>query len=110
MISPSSRIDIAAAHPDFGGIQYSKDYLQNFEPIQMEFIASARSILLGHNLVYGEHCWQIKALELYLYHPDFWPDETTHFFNSKQRSSNWKEPLGTFIAMPSLRLIIRVST
>jgi hypothetical protein len=90
MISPSSRIDMAAVLPNFESIQYTEDLRTNAKLIQNEFIRSARSILLGHDLVYGdrgEHHWQIKALELYFYHSTFWPDETTHFkrFDAKQQ-------------------------
>jgi hypothetical protein len=90
MISPSSRIDMAAVLPNFESIQYAEDLFTNAKLIQKEFIRSARLILLGHNLVYrdrGEHHWQINALELYFYHSKFWPDETTHFkrFDAKQQ-------------------------
>jgi hypothetical protein len=90
MIIPSSRIDMAAVLPNFKDIQYAKDIHENFELIRNEFMRSARAILLGYDLVYEgrqEYRWKINALELYFYHSDFWPDETTHFkrFNAKQQ-------------------------
>lgn len=81
----SSQNDIEAILPDFGRLEYSENLDENFKIIQAEFIRSARSILLGHELVYKEHRWPITALELYFYHPTFWPDETTHYYRFKQK-------------------------
>ena len=56
--------------PNFEGIL-------GFEDIKSRFIQSARLIMLEHDLVRAEHRWQITALELYLFHPEVWPDDST---------------------------------
>ena len=81
----NSQNDTEAILPDFGRLEYSKNPYENFQVVQTEFIRSARSILLDCELVYEEHRWPITALELYFYHPTFWPDQTTHFYRFKQR-------------------------
>lgn len=80
-----SKADIKLIVPDFGQIEYSGNWDENFQAIQREFIRCARSILLSHELTYKGQRWLITALELYLYHSDFWPDTTTHFYRFKQR-------------------------
>jgi hypothetical protein len=50
------------------------------EAIRARFINAARSIMLEHKLVRADYCWDITALELYLYRSDIWPDESTHGF------------------------------
>jgi hypothetical protein len=56
-----SQNDIEAILPDFGRLEYSANPDENFQIIQTEFIRSAQSILLGHELVYKEHRWPISA-------------------------------------------------
>jgi hypothetical protein len=51
--------------------------VQSFDDIQNRFIESGRSILLEHDLVRESDRWQITALELYLFHPELWPDDST---------------------------------
>jgi hypothetical protein len=84
MNTQSLQSDIEAILPDFGRLEYSESREENFKIIQGEFIRSARSILLDGKLVYEEHHWPITALELYFYHPIFWPDKTTHFDSFRQ--------------------------
>jgi hypothetical protein len=89
----TSTLNTAATLPKFESIQYSEDLNVNLELIQKEFIRCARSILLGHDLAregHEEHAWKINALELYFYHPEFWPDETTHFYRfDKKQQLEW---------------------
>ena len=50
------------------------------DAIRARFINAARSIMLEHKLVRSDYCWDITALELYLYRSGIWPDESTHGF------------------------------
>jgi hypothetical protein len=74
--------DIEAVLPDFGRLEYSVNPNENFQAIQSEFVRCARSILLHYELAYKEHRWPITAIELYFYHKTFWPDTTSHFFQT----------------------------
>ena len=51
-----------------------------FEAIRSRFLNAARSIMLEHKLVRADYCWDITALELYLYRSGIWEDKTTHGF------------------------------
>src|SRR5262249_39224622 len=59
------------------------------EEIRLRFIQSARSILLDHDLVRAEHRWQITALELYLFHPEVWPDDSTDSDDVQLERGRW---------------------
>jgi hypothetical protein len=50
------------------------------EAIRARFINAARSIMLEYKLVRADYCWDVTALELYLYRSGIWPDESTHGF------------------------------
>jgi hypothetical protein len=69
--------------------------VREFGDIQARFFEAARSIFFAHDLVYDDSDYrcQISALELYLYHPEVWPDPTTHgirFKSSEQlESGTW---------------------
>ncbi|MBK8008358.1 MAG: hypothetical protein IPK23_07920 [Rhizobiales bacterium] len=71
--------------PDFRGVT-------DIDEIQRIFISVGRSILLDHHLERGKYIWKIRALELYLHHPN-WLDPTTHgvrFQSSEQlKSGTW---------------------
>lgn len=66
--------------PDFRGVSSQED-------IEDRFYASAKMIMQSYKLVRQGSCWDISALELYLYHPAIWCDPSTHatrFSNDQQ--------------------------
>ena len=93
MIRPGSRIDMVQVLPNFERIPYANDLHKNFDLIQKAFIRSARSILLGHDLVYealeARHHWKIK---LYFYTSECWPNESTTFTASNRNNNLWIGP------------------
>lgn len=56
-----------------------------FEAIQSRFITAASTIMLEYNLKRDAYCWDVTALELYIYRTGIWEDETTHGFRFKTR-------------------------
>lgn len=67
--------------------------VRSAEEVKERFVLDARSLLLGYHLERGQHRWQITALELYLFHPVLWRDDSTHgkrFESCHQlRSGTW---------------------
>lgn len=59
--------------PDFSNIDASTKE----EEIKRRFYESAKDIMLCYDLIHGTNCSQITALELYLFHPQLWPDNST---------------------------------
>jgi hypothetical protein len=94
-MSEAENSELGATIPDF-------EHVRDFADIQTRFLKAARSIFFGHDLVYdhSDYRWQISALELYLYHPEVWPDPTTHGVSLNQQN-NFKGVLGIFTGRAS---------
>jgi hypothetical protein len=61
--------------PDFSDLSNADDPIKE---IKGRFYKSAEKIMLGYDLVCRGQCPpQITALELYLFHPELWPDDST---------------------------------
>jgi hypothetical protein len=64
--------------------------VDRFEDIKGRFIDSAQSIMCSNELVYGEHRWQITALELYLFtNSEIWRDPYIHKNDEQRESGTW---------------------
>lgn len=61
----------------------------SIDAIRSRFINAARSIMLEHKLIRAEYCWEITALELYLYRSGVWEDRTTHRARAQLESGTW---------------------
>jgi hypothetical protein len=61
----------STAVPDFRDVKTPED-------VKERFYKSAKIIMQEYDLKRGDWCWQITALELYLFHREIWPDPTTH--------------------------------
>jgi hypothetical protein len=70
--------------PDFEGVQ-------DVEDVRVRFTAAARSVMLEHDLVHGDHIWQVTALELYLFtsQSEVWRDVFTHRQDEQLNSGSW---------------------
>jgi hypothetical protein len=71
--------------PDFRNVKDEKD-------IQARFIASAREIMCGYQLEYGQNAWDVTSLELYLRldgEPTLWSDLSTDEDNEQLNRETW---------------------
>jgi len=67
------------------------DGVQSFLDIKSRFVEIASSIMLSHDLIYGEPRWKITALELYLFteQSNVWRDGNTHRSDEQLNSGSW---------------------
>src|SRR5450631_4379496 len=65
--------------------------VKNIEDIKLEFAVSAKSIMLEHDLFYGDKTWRITALELYLFtsQTEAWRDPFTHREDEQRNTGTW---------------------
>jgi hypothetical protein len=82
MTEDTTIVSNCAPIPDFNSVR-------NFDEIKDKFVRSARAIMLEYDLVRDEHRWQITALELYLFHPNIWPDDSTDKKDAQLESGKW---------------------
>jgi hypothetical protein len=70
--------------PNFEGVK-------NIEDVQVRFAAAARSVMLDHDLIHGDHIWQVTALELYLFtsQSEVSRDAFTHRKDEQLNSGSW---------------------